>query len=382
MYPVSTEWVRANESFLAPEGLVEISCYIPELRQTLVYTKKDLMNFTHQQTGSLVAGELPKNHIEFSLDNTDGKWNPSNPQGLAKYLVERLQIVLRYGFVIDGVERWIPGGTFYLSEWRAPQNGLEASFVARDILEYLIDRPYTGKVEGTLYNVVQSVLAEANIPRGEAILGKMVLGETPMGVVNISEELKKYSVGNVKYDGSETMAVILQKCANAAGCVMYQDRDGRLTIKKLSYEDTGYTISQEFSYAHPEIEISRPIKSVSVTYCGDTTRTWQFCDSGETQTLNNNFIKTGEQSRKIAGWVRDSLISRKQLKGEFRGDPRFDLFDVVSVESKYGRVSYVVLTDVKITFTGAFRVTYSGYVRGDSSLGIAYSGEIYTGEVV
>lgn len=382
MYSVSEAWARANESFLAPEGLIEISCYIPELKDTLVYTKKDLLSFTHQQTGSLVTGELPKNHIEFSLDNTDDKWNPHNPKGLAKYLVERLKITLRYGFLIDGVAKWIPGGVFYLSEWRTPQNGIEASFVARDILEYLIDRPYTGKVEGTLYNIVQNVLAEANIPRGESVLGEMILGETTLGIVDISDELKKLTVGAIEYDGTDTMAVILQKCANAAQCVMYQDRDGRLVIGKLAYEDTGYTISRSLSYSHPEVELTRPIKSVAVTYCGNATKTWQFCDSGEVQTVNNDFIKNGEQARTIARWVRDSLLSRRWMNGEFRGDPRFDLFDVVSIESKYGTIAYVVLTDVKVTFTGAFRVTYKGYVRGDSARGTAYSGEIYTGEVL
>lgn len=382
MYAVSDTWATAQESFLAPEGLIEISCYIPELKETLVYTKKDLLSFTHHQTGSLVSSELPKNHIEFSLDNTDDKWNPHNPKGLAKYLVERLKITLRYGFVIDGVAQWIPGGVFYLSEWKTPQNGIEASFAARDILEYLIDRPYTGKIEGTLYDVVQNVLEEANIPKSEAILGKIVLGKTAMGIVNISDELKKYNAASIDYKGDETMAVVIQKCANAARCVMYQGRDGCFTIGRLPTKRTDYTIAQRFSYAHPEIEITRPIKSVAVNYAGDATKTWQFADSGEVQTVSNDFIKTGEQSRTVARWVRDSLLSREWITGDFRGDPRFDVFDTVNIESKYGTVTCVVLTDIKVTFTGAFRVTYVGYVYGDSTAGIAYSGEIFTGEVL
>ena len=55
MYAVSNRWATAQESFLAPEGLIEISCYIPALQNTLVYTKKDLLSFTHQQTGSLAT---------------------------------------------------------------------------------------------------------------------------------------------------------------------------------------------------------------------------------------------------------------------------------------------------------------------------------------
>lgn len=379
MYAVSTAWATAQNHFLAPEGFVELSCYIPELKKTLVYTKNDLMSFAHHQTGSLVSGELPKNHIEFTLDNSDGKWNPSNPKGLERYLSERLRIALRYGFRINGVMEWIPGGVFYLSEWRTSQNGLEATFKARDLLEYMLDKPYTGAVSGTLYEIARRAIAEAGILEA-AILGVTVLGETRLGVVKLSDELKNYSVGDIEYDGKETIAVILQKCANAAGCAMYQNRLGVFTIGKLAYKDTGYTITQRLSYSYPEINYSRPMKEVSVTYLGNAVAVCPFGSSGETQTLNNDFIATEEQAVSVAAWVCDSLRSRQQVNGEFRGDPSLDLFDVVTVESKYGEISGVVLTDIKYSFAGAFRVGYSGYVRGSGVAVVVYCGELFAGE--
>lgn len=381
MYAVSKTWATAQDSFLAPEGLIEISCYVPALKNTLVYTKKDLLSFTHQQTGSLVSGELPKNHIEFSLDNSDGKWNPSNPKGIERYLTERLKVTLRYGCLIDGIETWIPGGVFYLSEWRTSPNGLEAKFVARDVLEYMIDTPYTGKVSGTLYDIAKRAIAEANIPAA-AILGQIVLGETVLGVVSVSEKLKKYTVGDIEYKGNESVAVILQKCANAAGCVMYQGRGGVLVIAEPSYADTGYVIPRKLSYAYPEIEFSRPMKDVSVTHYGNAVTVYTLSNTGETQTLSNDFIKSKGQAYSIAKWISDSLRSRQKISGDFRGDPRFDLFDVVSVQSKYGTIAGVVLTDIKCVFTGAFRVTYSGYIRGGDETVSAYCGEVFTGEVI
>lgn len=393
MYAVSNTWATAQDSFLAPEGLIEISCYVPALKNTLVYTKKDLLSFTHQQTGSLVSGELPKNHIEFSLDNSDDRWNPSNPRGLERYLTERLKVTLRYGCVIDGVDVWIPGGVFYLSEWRTSPNGLEANFTARDILEYMIDTPYTGEITGTLYDIAQRAIAEASIPAdphtgveplvlGTSTLGSAVLGFVLSGGVSISDELRNYSVGDIEYNGNETVAVILQKCANAAGCVMYQDRSGVFKISKLSYEDTGYVIPKKLSYTYPEIEFSRPIKNVSVTYYGNAVVLYPFSSTGEVQTLNNDFILKEEQADEIARWACDSLRSRQQIRGEYRGDPRLDLFDVVNVESKYGTITGVVLTDIKCSFTGAFRVSYTGYVRGSGVATFVYCGEVFTGEVV
>ena len=393
MYAVSNRWANARESFLAPEGLIEISCYVPELKDTLVYKKKDILSFTHQQTGSLVSGELPKNHIEFSLDNSDGRWNPSNPRGMERYISERLKVTLRYGYIIDGIEEWIPGGVFYLSEWRTSMNGLEANFTARDILEYMIDTPYTGEITGTLYDIAQRAIAEVNLPAdpnattepfvlGTSLLGSAVLGFAMSSGISISEELKNYSVGDIEYDGSDTVAIILQKCANAAGCVMYQDRTGAFVIGKLAYEDTGYVIPKRLSYSYPDIDYSRPIKEVAVTYYGDAVSVYPFGSSGETQTLSNEFILKKGQADAIAKWVCDSLRTRQQIRGEYRGDPCLDLFDVVSVESKYGTIAGVVLTDIKYTFTGAFRATYSGYIRGSGTAVVVYCGEVYTGEVV
>ena len=365
MYAVSSTWAAANDQLLAPEGFVELSCYIPELDKTLVYTKKDLMSFAHQQTGSLVSGELPKNHIEFSLDNSDGKWNPNSPRGLERYLSERLKITLRYGFSIDGVIEWIPGGVFYLCEWNTSLDGLSASFVARDVFEYMLDTPYTGALSGTLYEVALNAITEVDIPEDVS--------------VSISEELHSYQVDLADYDGKLSVAEILQKCANASGCVLYQDRKGVLTIKKLRYSETGYIIPLKLSPSYPKVELSRSLKNVSVTYGVEGVYLLPCNDSGETQTVENDFILTENQAAIVAEWVADGLRGRKTISGEFRSDPRIDLFDVLRVENKYGTVTGVAITDIKYSFSGAFRASYSGQVRGTTVP--VYCGEVFSGEV-
>ena len=368
MYTVSDAWARKNSEILAPEGFVELTLYIPQARQTLTYTKNDLMQFSHQQTGSLVSGELPKNHIEFSLDNSDGKWNPSHPKGLARYLSERLKITLRYGMDIDGVTEWIPGGVFYLSEWNASNNGLEASFVARDLLEYMMDKDFKGEIAGTLYDVAERAVAEAGLPADAA--------------VSLCEELRSYSVGAIERNGKESVAEILQKCANAASCVMYQNRDGVLVIERRNGTNTGYIVPKLLSYSYPEIDFSRPMRDVSVSYAGGGNASFTYATSGETQTVSNEFIATEAQAAEVARWVCNALRTRQKIRGEFRGDPRLDVFDVINVESEYGNIAGVVLTDVKCSFSGAFRVTYSGYIHGSGAVATIYSGEIFSGEVV
>jgi hypothetical protein len=312
------------------------------LGHTLIMTKRDILSYTHEQHGDLLSAEIPKNSIEFSLNNIDGRWNPNNPTGMEKYLSERQKLTVRYGFNMDdGTVEWIKAGTFYLSEWSAPSNGLEARFTARDVLEFIINAENKASAYDTLENLAR--WATDSLPDNT--------------VVEISESLKNYSA---EYLGDTTSAIVVQKCANAGGCIIRYDRDGVLHIEPLSLNNSGYLIPLSLSYSYPELELSKPLKTVSVDYGSPTPYTLSVGSSGETQTVNNNFIKSEAQAKAVAELVRDTLKSRKKIKGEFRADPRLDLFDIVVVESKYGYSTGVVITNIKYTFNGAFHGSYEG----------------------
>lgn len=318
----------------------------------MTFTKKEIFGYTHEQNGHLNSGELPKNSIDFTLDNTDGKWNPSNPEGLEQYLSERQKIKVRYGLDVDGVVEWIKAGTFYLSEWRVPSNGLEASFVARDIFEYLLNETYTGRTTGTLYEFVVDAFRSAGVPDDF--------------VYDISDVLRNYTAELP--EDEHKCAEIIQMCANAASCVCYQDRDGVLHIIPFDKTLSDYTITSALSYSHPEVELSKPLKNVSVSY-GDDRETYLISppigQSGEVQTVSNPLVSTETQASSVARWVADMLSTRQTVKGEYRADPRLDVFDVVTVESdKYGTLTPVAITNIKYSYSGSFKATYTGRVLG------------------
>lgn len=312
------------------------------LGHTLTLTKNDVLSYTHEHRGDILSGELPKNSIEFSLNNIDGRWNPSNPTGMEKYLSERQKLTVRYGFKMDDDSiEWIKAGTFYLSEWSAPSNGLEARFTARDALEFIIN-------------------AENKVTKADTLkaLSEWATDSLPDDIaVEIDESLANYSA---EYKGDSTSAVILQKCANAGGCVIRSDREGALHIEPLSTIITEYLIPLSLSYSYPEIELSKPLKTVSVAYGEDVTHELSVASSGEVQTVSNDFITSEEQAQRVAQIVKETLESRKKIKGEFRADPRLDPFDLIVVESKYGYVFPVVITDIKYSFNGSFNATYEG----------------------
>lgn len=314
----------------------------------LTFEKKDILSYTHEQHGNIFSGELPKNSIEFSVDNLDSRWNPNNPAGLEQYLSERQKVTVRYGMDVDGTIEWIKAGSFYLSEWRTPSNGIAATFVARDMLEFMINEPYTGTKSGTLLEIAEAAIAQAALPYGT--------------VVEIDPSLGLYS-GQIS--DNHTIAEVLQMCANASLNVMYQRRDGAFVIGPMGTDGlSDYVIPLSMSYAYPEVELSKRLKNVLITYGpgGIYGYSLAVANSGETQTLSNNLISGREQAQSVAEWVKNGLIKRQIVSGEFRADPRLDLFDLVTIESKFGNFSPVVITDIKYTFSGAFMGSYTGRV--------------------
>lgn len=313
----------------------------------LTMGKGEILSFTHEQYGELNSGELTKNSIEFSINNIDGRWNPSNPVGMEKYLSERQKITVRYGMNVNGAIEWIQAGTFYLSEWRAPASGLEASFTARDVFEYLLNTPYTGRTTGTLKEIVEDAFSIAGIP-------------SEVDVV-LSDLLSGYNA-TIPAERGSTCAEIVQMCANAASCVIRQDRYGVVHIERLNTDDSGYLIGSALSYAHPEVELTKQLKNVSVSYGNNLTHILSVGSAGETQTVNNPLVANESQASEIALWVRDTLEARRSVRGEYRADPRLDLFDIVKIESKYGLIEPVAITNIKYTYNGAFIGSYAGRV--------------------
>lgn len=323
-----------------------------------VYDKKDIVSYTHTSSRDPISGQLSKDSIEFSLDNSDKKWDAINPKGMYKYLYERQPVNVRYGMEVDGEIQWINGGKYFLSEWSTPSNGLEASFVARDAFEFLMTSNYTGRKVGTLYQMCYDAL------------------ETTSSISNfyISEELKEYSTDISKESNSYKNSDILQLAANAAGMALYQTRDGQIRIERVnmvaSSEDEIYEISIINNYQWPEITFASKVKNVSCNVNG-TEHVYPESSNieGVTQTVSNELL-TEAMLKKSKNSITEAyavLANRKKVELEYRASPHIDAFDHVRFNHNYGYASNVFVTESKYQYTGCFKGTLSGYILSDVS---------------
>ena len=313
-----------------------------------IYTKNDLLGYSHRQTVDLLSAALPKNEIVFRLRNEDSRWNPENPSGAERYLMERQEVTVKYGMTVGDATEWIDGGHFWLSGWSTPANGIEASFTARDVIEFMNEK-YTGLSSGTLYNIATAAFQQANLP----------IADTGKARYYVDSILRNYST---TMEGENTIAEVLQKVAHMACCVLYQDRTGVIRIEPRKTALSDYAILRDLSYSHPEFEISKPLKAVEVRYGADGSYLLPVSSSGEVQTVDNDFVMTASDAQRVAQATVTVLQGRKTISGEFRADPRLDALDIVMVESKFS-TNPVVISEIEYSTTGGgFHGSFTGRV--------------------
>ena len=222
-----------------------------------IFSKPDIFSYDSSHSVDPISAELPKSEVSFSIDNSNEEYNPYNAEGISKYLMERQEINVRYGYKLANGVEWISGGKYYISEWNAEQNGMSASFTARDLLEFMTGTYYKGlyNPSGTsLYDLAQDVLEDADLPLNSDGSVKWV----------IDERLKNiYTIAPLPID---THANCLQMIANAGECVFYQDREGTLRLEYVPIVATNgdYAITYFNSYSKSELSLSKPLKQVDV----------------------------------------------------------------------------------------------------------------------
>lgn len=390
-----------------------------------VYTKKDITQFSQDMTIDTIGATTPMNKVLFSVDNTGGEYNPNNISGVSKYLMERQSLNVRFGLKMNnGDIEYIPSGVFYLSEWEAPQNGLEANFVACDLLEFLRKTYYKGQYHSdgiTMYDLAVDVLMDANLP----IVANWVIDESLKSIVTTAPLPLC------------THAECLQYIAQASCCVLYIDRKGVLHIEKISEGKTDYKLTSFNMLERPEISLQKPLLSVStkvynyfvdkvgetlfeghvtlngtqtvvvtysnravnvyavvtggtltsadyysnacyltingsgevmITLTGDTLSSSDSAfilnnsTEGETETVENPLITSTDVATSVSEWVANWLNNRKSWSiGSWRADPRLDATDIIESSNKYG-TDTVRITSVKYTYTGSFKASAEGRV--------------------
>lgn len=219
-----------------------------------IYGKTETVGFSHEQNTDPIGASAPTNKISFSIDNRDNKFDPNNESGLSKYLMERQEMKVRYGQRLPGGSiEYIPAGVFYLSEWDSPQNGLTASFTARDLIEFLQKTYIKGTYSPSgvsLFDLATGVLEDAGLPLNSDGTKKWVVDDSLRNITTTAPL------------PLAPLAECLQYIAQAARCVFRCDRSGTLRIEPAASDASDYALTAFNLYSRPEISLQKSLGAV------------------------------------------------------------------------------------------------------------------------
>ena len=317
----------------------------------VIFSKNDIFSYSCSYDSDPISAELPKSETSFSLSNVNEVFNPYNTEGLSKYLIERQEISVKYGYKLNSGVEWISGGKFYLSEWDAKQGGISADFVARDLLEFMTDTYYKGlyNPNGTsLYNLAENVLLDADLPVNADGSVKWVIDNSLKNI---------YTVAPLPIDSH---ANCLQLIANAGGCVLYQDRQGVLHLEKrlATSNDTDYDVSLFNSYSKSDLSLSKPLKQVNVP-C------YSYSVSAESSELYKGVMKINGTVDVVITYSGQASNALATLSGGTLNSATY----------------YTNSCVLRITASGDVTITVTGYSLESSSVQISTMSDV-TGETI
>lgn len=238
------------------------------------YTNDNVIESSLEESISPINENLPQYDFSVQLDNYPDEngvryFDVDNPSSTINFLKKGQEIDVYYGYELptdseeddestveelsegsSGEIEWVKGGHFYLSEWES--NDTTATIKATDILrnkEDTYDKGVYNSSGTTYYDLCVSVLADMGIKNYElSNVLKQFKTTTPIPKVTHKE--------------------VLQLIANACGCTVMVDRDGKVIIGLSPGDKNGYTelntknvTKSESGYVSSEVSNTRGVFS-------------------------------------------------------------------------------------------------------------------------
>ena len=125
------------------------------IESEIILTDNDIISMNCSESIELNSFALPKNEFKLTLNNADENYNPDNPQSVLNSLNEKQELKVYFGYDLldenqDTYIEWIDGGIYFITDWDIPQNGITATFNARDGIASM-NIPFNTEISGDWY---------------------------------------------------------------------------------------------------------------------------------------------------------------------------------------------------------------------------------------
>lgn len=379
MQNVSQAWLDAQAQDISPQSYISLTFTKPD-GASRTYASDRIISFRRDDIGSVVMSVQTQQSVTISLANYDGEFDDSDPSDWFYGVDSGTKVLVQYGLDIDGVTEWITGGWYFITEIRQNVNAAQTTFKASSILGVL-NAVYDGaRSTNSLGQLIINALRSQDAPDGRSssaynsvqdvydAFGAQFCTEP----VNFTEDSSQYTVGD-----------LLQYAANACGRVLWVDHGRYFTVKRLTMGAVEYAIPTNTLYKWAELAEKPVYKTVVLsgrdgTDGSEATAQLSVASAGDQLDMYNP-VACMDYAQTLLGIGRDLCYNHRTYTFDCRFDNAVDLFDMVSVEARNGKVLTGYVEKIAATYNGAWRASVT--IRStEAGVFPMYANEMYAGD--
>lgn len=214
------------------------------------YTDENLISAESKEKTTMINSELPTHTFKFTIDNMNKLFNPDNPQGWYRYILQQQPISYEWGYQLDdGTIEWILGGKMLLTgSVEVGEN--QVSFSTTSLLNYLTKVYKKGVYNSSgrsLYDLAVDVLEDSNIDSSQYNLWsglKLIKTDAPLPKLEARQ--------------------LLQIIATTGNCILFTNRENVINIQPFNYVLNPDGMSYDFITSNPVVKVQSELHNTII----------------------------------------------------------------------------------------------------------------------
>lgn len=214
------------------------------------YTDENLISAESKEKTIMINSELPTHTFKFTIDNMNKLFNPDNPQGWYRYILQQQPISYEWGYQLDdGTIKWILGGKMLLTgSVEVGEN--QVSFSTTSLINYLTKVYKKGVYNSSgrsLYDLAVDVLEDSNIDSSQYNLWsglKSIKTDAPLPKLEARQ--------------------LLQIIATTGNCILFTNRENVINIQPFNYVLNPDGMSYDFITSNPVVKVQSELHNTII----------------------------------------------------------------------------------------------------------------------
>lgn len=215
-----------------------------------IYTDENLISAESKEKTTMINSELPTHTFKFTIDNMNKLFNPDNPQGWYRYILQQQPISYEWGYQLDdGTIEWILGGKMLLTG-SVEVGETQVSFSTTSLINYLTKVYKKGVYNSSgrsLYDLAVDVLEDSNIDSSQYNLWsglKSIKTDAPLPKLEARQ--------------------LLQIIATTGNCILFTNRENVINIQPFNYVLNPDGMSYDFITSNPVVKVQSELHNTII----------------------------------------------------------------------------------------------------------------------